>query len=231
MGIFGELSPALWDSSLSQTSVATLVTTTQIGVSSTVTFANSHDYELGMRLYFNGISLPTGPNPPVIFTGWAYVVGIPSGTSVSLDVDLYGTGGSGFPSGNTTVTGYIVLEYATLEDPNFIVTDKIVHTSIINGKKNTINKGSYSNFSIKLNSLRLSEANRVNLSRLLNSYKGETLLFFPHVDKDYIKNSLSIGVEFNLDLAFKYVDGADFRDIDFINLVSQEYTNIALNIG
>ena len=231
MGIFGEQNPALWDSDLSQTSVATLVATTQVGVSSTVTFANAHDYELGMRLYFDGISLPTGPNPPVIFTGWGYVIGVPDTFSVSLDVDLYGTGGSGFPSGNKTVTGYIALEYATMEDPNFIVTDKIVHTSIINGNRNTINKGSYSNFSIKLNSLRLSEVNRVNLSRLLNIYKGENLLFFPHVDKDYIKNSLSVGVEFNLDLSFKYVDGADFRDIDFVNLTSQEYTNIALNIG
>jgi len=169
------------------------------------------------------------PNLPG-YDGWAYVI---SKTAFTVAIDINFIAGYGHWSNviiSPYVTGYIALERSTLEDPNYIVKDKIVHTSIINGHRNTIKRGNYSNFSIKLNLLRYGTVNRQNLSRLLTTWDGGNLLFFPHWDEDYIKDESDIGVEFNVNITFKHIDSTDFRDVGFIEVFSQEYTDISKNI-
>jgi len=229
MGIFGEGTPALWEDGKNQVSEVTQVLFITNNIME-LTFLNAHDYELGMRIKFDNMyALVDGINL-AHYDGWAYIISKTSFT-VSIDVNwIAGFGHSATLIISPDVTGYIALDRATLEDPNFIVKDKIVHTSIINGHKNTIKRGNYSSFSLKLNLMRYNALNQQNLMRLLTTWDGGNLLFFPHWDGEYIQDESAAGVEFNVNVMFKYIDSADFRDIGFIELYSQEYTDISKNI-
>lgn len=231
MSMFGEETPAIWEDGKDQESVATTIATVVIGQSCIIDTLNSHDYELGMRIRFTNIIIDTGgaPSQWANFTGWAYVIGITAFT-VTVDYDITDNG-SGTVEEGEIIKGYIALDRATLDETDYIGTVKVVNTSVINGDKHTTKKGAYSNFSIMLNLLRYVPTNRVNLARLLGNNDGNNFLFFPHVDKDFIKNSSNVGVLFNLGVKFRYVGSSDFRDKGFIRLESQKYTDAIKNIG
>lgn len=235
MGIFGELTSGLWEDGKNQISEAeSIIKITN--ESSEITFLNAHDYELGMRLYLNNMEIDTGGSPGswVWFTGWVYVIAITSFT-VTVDTNIIegGRDPSGTVESNETVTGYIALENSLFEVLNYNKKDKIRRRSVINGTKSTKRKGQYSSFTVRVHTLRMDETNRINLSRLLQSYEDDntSLLFFPHVDENYLKDSSDDGVKFEVEIKFKYLSGSDYRDLMVVTLDSNKYVDLSKNIG
>lgn len=225
MSIFGEDFPALWPESRTQQSEVVTSTTIISGSVALLTFLNAHDYEVGMMIKLTGFTTPTMTVP---YYGFAYVLGK---TSIAVTID-YDTG-TGAPTGNANVKGYIGLENIIYDATDYKQKDKIERASISNGDLFVKTKGSYSLFDITLNTLRMSEVNRVNFSKLLMDFEEEEdLTYFPHVDTGLqIKDYLGSNAYFTIDVSFLYWDSIDFRDRIKIKIKSKKYTNVKSNIG
>lgn len=222
MANFGNDIPALWDSGKEQRQTIVASQTSVVGQSSILTFANAHDYEKGMLLHVR-------LEADAIYTDqWCYVIGLlPDATKCQVDYD-FGTPSSislGFAD------GFIALEHAIYEDTGYVIPDKVKYKSVVNGKKSKVYKGHYTNYKFTINLLNYPGTNRVNLSKLLYSLNGSEVLFYPHIEKDNLKNSLNQDVEFDIDVLFYYLSTIDFRDRCKINLESNDYVDLDRNIG
>jgi len=220
MSTFGSKHPAFWIDSKTQSKTPIISTTSIVGVSSIITFTNAHDFEAGMmvKLY-----LVSGN----FYDGWAYIISVPTYNTILINVDV-GTN-AGFDL--ATCKAYIGLERSKITRTGFVETDKIVHTSVLTGTRHTTKKGTYSSFEVELNLVNMDATDRVNLSKLLYKYNGTNVLFYPHVDKEYIKDSSNVGVDFNIDVNFNYLTTTDFEDLGIVTFISQKYTDISQNIG
>lgn len=128
-------------------------------------------------------------------------------------------------SGSITVD----LEHSSL-DPSYIISDEIVHKSILTGHK-TYNKRTlfYSSFIVDVNLFKYEESASVVLNNLMQ-LKKEYFYFYPHVDYNPISNLYGDPVKFHIEEITPYYLTQDAQ-YDAVRLQLSTINYTYLNIG
>lgn len=138
---------------------------------------------------------------------------------------IFGVSGSKFQSSG----GSEVLLENSILTPNWVDSQYIEKTSIVNGNKTFDTLGDYSDFTVLVHLFKYNSP--VTKFQEIYQYNHNDVYFCPHLDGSYIKTSTNATASFTItDMKLGFLDSYNQYDILTIKFKSKTYTDITTNI-
>ena len=134
---------------------------------------------------------------------------------------IFGSGSAKIVSGSTSAS----LEYSVLT-PEWVISDYVEQTSVMNGNRNYIGLGDYSKFKVDVYLYKYSSP-KTKFNEIYR-YIHKDVIFYPHIDGNTLFSPVGATQSCHItDMKLSYIDNLYYRDLLTITFESKGYVDIA----